>query len=85
MEHPKWIRKIESLDFRTSEAVAKVRGTFDATVAAQGNSGKHHKFHMSTLVNDTWVRQGKTWMLKSTEVIENKVEIDGKPAGPPRR
>ena len=85
MQHAKWVRKIDSLDFKVSEAVAKVRGTFDATVAAQGNSGKPHRFHMSTLVNDTWVRQGRTWMLKSTQVIENNVEIDGKPAGPPRR
>lgn len=84
MQHAKWVRKIESLDFRMSEAVAKVRGTFDATVPAQDSSGKPHKFHMSTLVNDTWVRKGKAWMLKSTQVVANKVEIDGKPAGPPR-
>lgn len=77
MQHAKWVRTIDSVDFKMSEAVAKVRGTFDATVSMQG---KPHKFHMSTKVNDTWVRRGKTWMLKSTQVIENKVEMDGKPA-----
>jgi hypothetical protein len=82
MSNAKWTRKIESLELKGADAVVSVRGTFDSEFAQQG---KNHKFHMNTVTTDTWTKLGKKWMLRSSKVIENRVEVDGMPAGPPAR
>jgi hypothetical protein len=82
MSHPKWVRTIESLTLKGPLAVATVRGVVDAGTTMQG---KTHQFHMNALTKDTWSKQGRKWMLKSSQVIENHVEMDGKPLGTPTR
>lgn len=75
-----------SPDTKTSSSVESVtvEGTTARAVATrsmqmqrQGRDGQTHQGEMIQSSNDTWVQQGTTWLLKSTEVQQVTMKRDG--------
>lgn len=75
-----------SPDMKTSSTVetVTVEGTTARAVATrsmqmqrQGRDGQTHQGEMIQSSNDTWVQQGTTWLLKSTEVQQVTMKRDG--------
>lgn len=75
-----------SPDMKTSSTVetVTVEGTTAKAIATrsmqmqrQGRDGQTHQGEMIQSSNDTWVQQGTTWLLKSTEVQQVTMKRDG--------
>jgi hypothetical protein len=56
---------------------AKVVQTRGMKMQREGRDGVMHQGEFITSSNDTWVQQGTTWLLKSTEVQEVTMKRDG--------
>jgi hypothetical protein len=56
---------------------AKVVQTRGMKMRREGRDGVMHQGEFITSSNDTWVQQGTTWLLKSTEVQEVTMKRDG--------
>jgi hypothetical protein len=56
---------------------AKVVQTRGMKMQRQGRDGVMHQGEFITSSSDTWVQQGATWLLKSTEVQEVTMKRDG--------
>ncbi len=56
---------------------AKVVQTRGMKMQRAGRDGVMHQGEFVTSSNDTWVQQGTTWLLKSTEVQEVTMKRDG--------
>lgn len=56
---------------------AKAVTTRGMQMERQGQDGKTHQGEFIQSSNDTWVQQGTTWLLKSTEVQQVTMKRDG--------
>jgi ketosteroid isomerase-like protein len=81
MDGIRWKRTIEKLNVSGDCAVATVRGRLTATTT--GRDGSKHKMRFDGLTRDTWVLSGAEWKIRLSELLESRMLIDGKQAGPP--
>jgi len=76
---PKSESRVESLEVTGDTAVAKVTSTIEMKTKPGPGGRPSHTLTAFSKSEDTWIKVGASWKLKSAKILESTMAIDGKP------